>query len=247
MTTHSDLNHQGSVIRYDSEILDPMEARLFDVNWLKSEGYHRGASAGRGEAHFLSFDGREMVLRPFRRGGLVGRFNRDLYLRTGLEQTRSVQEFNLLNWMRDQGLPVPRPVAALMSPAGPFYRAAIITERIPRARPLEDVLRERVLPAGLWNRVGAVIHTMHAAGVYHSDLNCRNVLIDAKDQIWLIDFDKCERRAPGAWQGDNLDRLLRSLRKVRGQGTELHWQEGDWDALLAGYDNEKSDGTSLAP
>ena len=237
MGTHSDLHQNGSVIRYDDSVLDPFEPRLFDVGWLRSEGHYHGSSSGRGEAHFLSFGGRAMVLRPYRRGGLIGRFNRDFYLRTGLEQSRAFQEFSLLQSMRIDGLPVPRAIAARVSPRGLFYRAALVTERIPEARPMEEMLREAPLAVDVWHQAGAVIRRMHDAGVDHTDLNCRNILIDTDAQVWLIDFDKCQKRPSGAWAQANLDRLERSLNKWHG----LQWQAHDWEALCAGY--AKSDGT----
>ncbi|MEO0944840.1 MAG: 3-deoxy-D-manno-octulosonic acid kinase [Pseudomonadota bacterium] len=240
MGTNSDLRHDGSVIRYDADVLEPFEPRLFDVDWLRAEGHHQGSSSGRGEAHFLTFGGREMVLRPFRRGGLVGRFNRDLYWRTGIEDSRAFREFALLQWMREAGLPVPRAVAARVSPRGLVYRAALVTERIPDARPMEEVLSEAALPEDVWHQVGSVIRRMHDAGVDHTDLNCRNILIDKDAQPWLIDFDKCRRRPQGPWTEANLARLKRSLNKWSG----LHWQARDWDALRAGY--AKSDGAPAA-
>lgn len=237
MGTHSDLHQNGSVIRYDGSVLDLFEPRLFDVAWLRSEGLYHGSSSGRGEAHFLNFGGRAMVLRPYRRGGMIGRFNRDLYFRTGLEQSRAFQEFSLLQSMRIDGLAVPRPIAVRVSPQGLFYRAALLTERIPDARPMEEVLREASLPVDVWQRVGAAIRRMHDASVDHTDLNCRNILIDSDAQVWLIDFDKCQKRPSGAWAQANLDRLERSLKKWPG----LHWQPCDWEALCAEY--AKSDGT----
>jgi tRNA A-37 threonylcarbamoyl transferase component Bud32 len=83
---------------------------------------------------------------------------------------------------------------------------------------------------------------MHNAGVDHSDLNCRNILIDAQDKVWLIDFDKCQRRGAGHWRAKNLERLKRSLRKEQAKGAGLHWSQGDWEELLAGYESAKSDG-----
>ncbi len=239
MGTHADLHHDGSVIRYDSALLDPPDPHIFDVDWLMAKGFHRGKSAGRGVAHFLSFGGREMVLRPFRRGGLVGKVNRDLFLRRELDNSRSFREFALLFWMRETGLPVPRPVAAQIVPVGIFYRAAIVTERIPDARPLEEHLRDRAVGAQVWGRVGATARRMHDAGVDHTDLNCRNILVDGAGKVWLIDFDKCSRRAPGSWADGNLQRLLRSLRKQSGPG--FHWAEADWAALRAGYDGGSLD------
>ncbi len=37
-----------------------------------------------------------------------------------------------------------------------------------------------------------------------------------------------------------LARLLRSLRKEAGLHPEFHWQEADWMALLAGYQDLQS-------
>ena len=191
-----------------------------------------------------------MVLRKFLRGGLIGKFNRDLFLRTGKTKSRAMREFDLLRWMHAKDLPVPRPVAARYTPSGPFYRADIITERIPAARPLEDVLRETSLHTQTWQAVGATIKRIHDHGVFHSDLNCRNILIDRDETVWIIDFDKCEKRTPGEWMTQNLDRLLRSFRKENANAPGLHWNEGAWSQLLAGYTDDtlgNSDGTTDAP
>ena len=248
MGTNAEICQNGTVIRFDQSILSVMEPRLFDLGWLRSNGYHVGTAKGRSQAHFLTFADRHMVLRKFLRGGLIGKFNRDLYLRKGKDSSRSLQEFDLLGWMHTKGLPVPRPVAAQYKPSGPFYRAHLITERIPNARPLEEFLREAALPAQTWTAVGTTIKQLHHHGVFHSDLNCRNILIDADQRVWLIDFDKCERREPGNWQAQNLDRLLRSLRKENGKAPRLHWDEAAWRYLLSGYSGKgNSDGTTGSP
>lgn len=246
MRTRSELRQDGSVIWFDSDVLQPMEPRLFDPDWLQSNGHHRGTSLGRNQAHFFSFAGYEMVLRQFQRGGLVGRVNRDLYLQTGHEKSRSLREFELLYWMREQGLPVPRPIAAKVDDQGLFYRAAIITERIPEARPAEELLRETPLPQELWREIGAVIRRMHDLHVFHSDLNCRNILLTPDEKVWLIDFDKGERRDTGNWTRANLDRLKRSLTKQKAKPCGFNWQEEDWSQLLAGYEGagDKSDGAA---
>lgn len=250
MGTRAELRQNGTVIRFDGSILNPFEPRLFDVDWLRANGHHEGSAKGRSEAHFLTFADRHMVLRRFLRGGMVGKFNRDLFLRTGKAKSRAMREFDLLGWMHTKGLPVPRPVAARYTPLGPFYRADIITERIPGARPLEDVLRETPLHTQSWRAVGTTIKRLHDHGVFHSDLNCRNILIDRDDTVWIIDFDKCEKRAPGGWMTQNLDRLLRSFKKENARPPGLHWDETAWSQLLAGYSNDasgNSDGTTDAP
>ena len=176
-----------------------------------------------------------MVLRTFRRGGLIGKFNRDRYIYARVGESRAMREFTLLDWMRTQCLPVPRPLAARQCRSGLFYRAGLITERIPDARPLAEVLLDRALQEERWAAIGAVLGQMHSLGVDHADLNSRNILLDAAERAWLIDFDKCKRRASGNWMRRNLARLHRSFKKERRQHPHLSWTVHDWTALLSGY------------
>ena len=97
------------------------------------------------------------------------------------------------------------------------------------------MLQRSALPARDWQAVGAAIARLHAAGIFHADLNCHNLMRDAAGRIWIIDFDRCEVRGPGDWQARNLERLHRSLRKERGRLAAWHWDEADWAALRQGY------------
>lgn len=232
----------GAAIWHDGDALDPMEPRIFEPDWLRQSGRLVGMSSGRNEAFFLRHAGQDMVLRHFWRGGLVGKVNRDLYLKVPAGRSRAMREFELLAWMEEQGLPVPHPMAARYRPAGPFYRADIITRHIPDTRTMADILRDTSLLPDIWDETGRVIGRMHALGVFHSDLNCRNILIDGGGRVWLIDFDKCARRAPGGWDVENLARLKRSFEKEKGKVPGLHWDETAWEALLAGHKRERGAG-----
>ncbi len=234
-------SHGGAALWYDADLLDGIDPGLFNPAHLQRTGALLGQSQGRNAAHFLRHAGREMVLRHFWRGGLIGRFNRDLFLRVPVARSRAMREFMLLDWMREQGLAVPRPVAARFSPAGPFYRADIVTERIPDSRTLADRLSEAPLPPELWQAVGDRVGQMHRLGVHHSDLNCRNILLTGDGAVWLIDFDKCDRRAPGDWTEANLARLKRSFEKEKRNVPGLHWDEAAWQALRAGYAGAMAD------
>jgi len=222
---------------YDKRIVPEIEPRFFDPEWHRREGGYLGSATGRGSAHFVRHDGHDLVIRPARRGGLIGRINSELYLRGGAERSRTYREYKLLEWMSAQNLPVPKPVAARYAPCGPWYRADLITQLIPNARTLADILHDRALPAQVWSDIGAVIRRMHALGVDHTDLNCRNILLDADMQVWLIDFDKCRRRPDGRWQCRNIARLKRSFEKEAIQHPQVQWSKADWADLLAGYES----------
>ncbi|MYH56501.1 MAG: 3-deoxy-D-manno-octulosonic acid kinase [Boseongicola sp. SB0675_bin_26] len=235
MAPTSELKIDGTVIWYDSDVLDPMEPGLFEPDWLRDNGSLRGSAQGRNKAYFLHFSGLDLVLRQFRRGGLVGKFNRDRYICTEVGKGRAMREFALLAWMRRKGLPVPRPVAARHRPSGLLYRADLITERVPGARSLAEVLQECALPERDWIAIGSVIRQLHSVGVNHADLNCRNILLDASGQAWLIDFDKCERRESNRWMKQNLARLRRSIEKEKRKHKRFNWSTDDWSVLMSGY------------
>lgn len=191
---------------------------------------------GRGAVWFVRGAFGDGVLRHYRRGGLVGRVNRDRYLWQGEDATRSFREFRLLAELRDRGLPVPTPLMAGYSRYGVFYRADLLTALIPAAQTLAQRLHADFPAAAIWHRVGETLARFHAQGAYHADLNAHNVMLDANAQVWLIDFDRGELRATAQdWQRDNLQRLLRSLRKLGAEALP-GWREA-WAQLELGYEN----------
>ncbi|MFI0473069.1 3-deoxy-D-manno-octulosonic acid kinase [Halomonas sp. HMF6819] len=186
---------------------------LFDGQAWRRAGLVTGEAPGRGESLFLQHGESQWVLRPYRRGGLVAHLCQKRYLWLGAERTRAFRELRLTAALYDQGLPVPRPVAAGVKREGPGYQATLITVRIEGARALASRLSEASASDALLERVGEMIARFHKSGLDHVDLNARNILIDAEDAPWLIDFDRCRFRQPGKWQMDNLERLARSVAK----------------------------------
>jgi 3-deoxy-D-manno-octulosonic-acid transferase len=223
----------------DPAVLPQADAKLFDPGTWRAQQAATAHAAGRNTVWFVKTPQHEMVLRHYWRGGLMGRLVKDKFLRQSVVASRAMAEYALLQRMRAWGLPVPRPCGALHCPAGllrlSHYRADILVERIAGAQALSARLKAAALPKPLWQAVGQAIAHLHKAGVYHSDLNCHNILIDDADAVWLIDFDKCAVRAPGAWQQANLDRLLRSLRKEQTLHDIWHWADADWFTLERAY------------
>ena len=216
-------------------MLDDDPGFLFDPEALAKQGLITGRAAGRGEAWFFSYQGHDLVLRHFRRGGLIGKFLDDQYLGWNPESSRSWREWRLLHRLYDLGLPVPRPVAADVQLGRGFYRADLITCRIPGAATLADRLASEPLAPEVWMRIGMTIALFHRQGVHHADLNASNILLSGEGKIFLIDFDRGVMRPPGGWKRGNLDRLLRSLRKFGKRTRPFHFSEPDWATLLSGY------------
>ncbi len=236
MTETVERTSTGAIL-YDRQIINQIsEERFLPEGWLHSELITgKLGSGGRGNTYFVGNVPRQFVLRHFVRGGLIGRFNRDNYFWTGENEVRAFAEWRLLAKMADFDLRVPRPAAARYVRRGTFYRADIITVRIPDVRPLSSVIAESARDDEFWDSVGKSIHEFHAAGVFHADMNAYNLQIDAQDRLWMLDFDKGQLRQPGAWQQKTLDRLHRSLIKIRTRYPNLHFGQREWQALLDGY------------
>lgn len=191
-------------------------------------------SGGRGSAYFIDAPFAAMVLRQYRRGGLMARLSRDRYLWQGEKAARSLAEFRLLRQLAARGLPVPRAIAACVWRRGLRYRAAILLERLMGVRALGEMLAQ---PATVpWEAAGELVARFHREGLYHADLNAHNLLFAADGRGFVIDFDKCHLRTPSpGWQAANLARLLRSLHKLAGAGREAEIQAG-FARLRAAYD-----------
>jgi 3-deoxy-D-manno-octulosonic acid kinase len=227
----------NSAILYDRSIINQISADRFSpAGWLHAEPVGGAlGSGGRGTTLYVGNVPKQFVLRHYRRGGLPGKLIRDVYVWTGEDDTRPFREWRMLAKMSGFGLRVPRPAAARYVRHGPFYTADILTLRIPGVRPLSQVIAEKARDEAYWGSVGADLFEFHAAGVYHADMNAYNVQLDARERVWLLDFDKGRLREPGLWQQQTLKRLHRSLRKLRRLNPNLYFGQAEWDALLAGY------------
>jgi len=219
-------------ILYDDALLSHPDPALFEpVRWAGAPRPERG----RGTVLFISHEGRDWVLRHYHRGGLAARLSDDRFLWTGPDRTRAFREWRLLAELVALGLPAPRPVAARYRRHGSWYTADLVTARLRGVRPLSAVVVEGSADEGLWRAVGACIARFHARGVYHADLNAHNVQVDEAGAVWLLDFDRGRLRGHGErWRDANLERLKRSLAKLRRQ-EQASFAGQDWQWLLDSY------------
>jgi len=223
---------------FDRDVLEQVNTHYFDPEFHAQANSLRGRARGRGMSYFITLEGQlECVLRHYRRGGMIARFTDDKYLWSDLEQTRPWREWQLLKLMSEQRLPVPSPVAAHVHHQSMYYTADIITRQISQSRSLSMLLSATDMDDGLWRELGKTIRRFHQQGFYHADLNAHNILIDDSEHFYLIDFDKGQLRKPSsAWQQSNLDRLQRSLQKLKGQNANrFYFSLHHWGALLQAY------------
>lgn len=225
-------------IKFDEQMLADCEAKHFSARYWQQQKAIAGNSAGRATVWFIQQGDHGMVLRHYYRGGLVGKVNKDRFFREPAERSRAIHEFDLLNKLQQLNLPVPKPIAARMLKTGLFsYQADILVEVIPGAVDVFRLLREKSLTAEEWQLLGAAVKQLHNCNVYHSDLNCHNLMLDDQEKAWIVDFDKCGIKEPGEWKQQNLARLKRSLIKEKNQCEPFYWKESrDWPEFLTGYE-----------
>lgn len=231
---------EGKTSLERSSVLRAPEYAHVEAHWFCPDywgGQVEAVSAGgRGSAWFIRSASGPLVLRHYRRGGLVAHLSQRSYIFTGFDRTRSFAEFRLLQKLYDRGLPVPKPVAAIACRKGVLaYEAAILIERIERAKPMPEHCG--LSTAALWRDIGQTLGLFHREGLEHVDLNCDNILV-AKDSIYLIDFDRCTLHVNAddhaGWKKDNLSRLRRSVEK-RCKAISPVSREKLWHELLDAY------------
>lgn len=195
---------------------------------------------GRSTLHFIELNGCEKCLiRPYHHGGLL-RFVTTHWFFTW--PPRPLREVWVTEEVRKRGVPSVEIVAALVLRGwGPFYRGWLVTRQLQGAEDLWIVLREHS-PEGrddLLRRVGACLKQMHLRGVYHADLNLRNILVCRSATTWnvhVIDFDKAKLldvSVPASSVRRNLERLRRSIHKLDPSGR--FFSDQDWRRLQEGY------------
>lgn len=233
------IRSQGSRVLFFQDELDAeITPEYFDGEYWKRNNAITGSAFGRGVTWFFKINSGEFVLRHYHRGGLIAKIIKDSYVYTGLKRTRAYQEFVVTQQLVDKQLPVPKPVAGQVIKQGLFYRADLITEKIAGARDLVAVLANTALDADTYYQIGVMLKRFHEAGLWHADLNTHNIILDANNKWWLIDFDRCSFKKPEqAWQQANLDRLKRSFIKEKSKDAHFKWQLSDWNLLMSGYNN----------
>ena len=212
-----------------------LEQHYFDANYLLQHNLVTDRKTGRATTYFFKHQQEILVLRHYWRGGLIGKLLSDQYFYTGLKNTRTFKEFELLATLNQQGLPVPQPIAAKIETSGLIYRGDIITKALPSAQSLLDILKQRELTAAEIQLVADTIAEFHSIGVNHADLNINNILF-SEGQVYLIDFDRGTLNSPSkAIANSNIQRLKRSFEKEANRNVQFHWTGNNWQQFNQAY------------
>ena len=227
---------QSLVMLYDSELQGKILPEYFDPDFWSDKSETRVLAHGRGitlKVHAENIES-AWVLRQYRRGGLFGRIVKESYFFSSEDKVRSFSEWRITKALYEQGLPVPRPIAAIYFKSGLIYKAAILVNYLPDTQTLSQLLE--TTDNINWQAIAKAIYQLHTAGLVHSDLNAHNILINASGTVTIIDLDK-SAYFPGmlvtAGHRESLARLHRSIQKVSIRSPEI--TKKDWDEFVQAY------------
>lgn len=159
-----------------------------DVESLRGECIHPAKSVAQADLYELQWEGGAAILKDFS--------GRPWWIRHSMVRIVMGREFRALR--RLQGVEgIPR----LLGRAGPN---AILLERLSARRLPRN--RETPPPLEYFDRVQSLVGILHEKGIGHGDLRRLNILIDARNRPYLIDFATSCTAKPGV--GGLISRFL---------------------------------------
>ncbi len=129
-----------------------------------------------------------VVIKYYRRGGAIRYLIKKRYLKCG--KTRCQIEYELLQKVRSLGINAPEPIAFAYQ-GRLFYQCWLVTREIEDHQTLVQISRSneeqaRMLMKAVIKQVSMLIKNK----ILHADLHPGNVIVDNKNQVYLLDFDK---------------------------------------------------------
>jgi 3-deoxy-D-manno-octulosonic acid kinase len=225
-------------------VREDIEASI-DFDTLPGEPLSQGSEnrfRGRGSLGVLRLgNGDRALIRAYRHGGFFRFVTGRLFFTW---PPRPFKELAITAEVRRRRIPTVEVYGACVRRvAGPFYHGWLITRELTDASDLWTAMESGLFQSlGAQNVLRAVaisIRNLHREGVYHGDLNLKNLLVrrESSDiKVYIIDFDKATLflgTVPDKLAQMNLDRLLRSARKL--DPTGKHFPERYWSCLLEFY------------
>jgi tRNA A-37 threonylcarbamoyl transferase component Bud32 len=225
-------------------VREDMEAYLTIAECTKPSPIHDDSVAleGRGKLRSLALRGGDTALiRPYRHGGLFRYLTRRVFVTW---PPRPFRELTITEEVRRRGIATVEVYAACVQRIwGPFYRGWLVTRKLPEGQDLWTAIQgDFAREAGaekLLKAAASSLRGLHREGVYHRDLNLKNILVRRESNEvrgYIIDLDKATLflgEVPGIMVQRNLDRFLRSARKL--DPKREYFSERDWETFVDSY------------
>lgn len=206
-----------------------------------------GAFQGRGSLRRLELqNGETALIRPYRHGGLLRHLLRGIFFTW---PPRPFRELAITEEARHRGIPTIEVLAACVRRIwGPFYRGWLVTRQLKGCQDLwtafESGMVRETGAKRIFDAVAATLRDLHREGIYHRDLNLKNILVRCEAngvKGYIIDFDRAMLflgEVPPALAKRNLQRLLRSALKL--DPNRQYISAHDWKRFVESYDGNPS-------
>jgi hypothetical protein len=224
------------VVREDraSEI----DLSIFDAAQILQTSNHRGRAPLR-SLHLR--DGETALIRNYRHGGQLQRLRGAWYASW---PPRPFRELAITEELRRRGFRTVEVYAAGVKRGwGPFYRGCLVSREMRGSKDLWSALQDPAMDlptrGAILKAAAETIVAMHRHGVYHADLNLKNILVRNEHgsvESYVIDFDRAKLflgKLPPFLARNNLNRLLRSARKLDPERRYL--PPAGWNQFLDHY------------
>ncbi|MDF1836606.1 MAG: lipopolysaccharide kinase InaA family protein, partial [Planctomycetota bacterium] len=240
-------------------VLKRYQPALEGLGYSVLEDGERRASDLKGRGNMQEFclpSGQVLIIRRFRRGGMVRFLSKDRFL----DPERPFQEILLSEGLRRRGFHTPVIVAARSRRLGFMgFRLELVTEQVPGAKSLgrwQAQFRSEGVDTPLQRKMlrctAQTVRRLHDAGFEHSDLQPENLLwqpaADSADAfLWILDLDRSvqhEQALVESTRARNLWRLWRYvLRRESTGGITLTAR--DYLRFLVAYEPDRAQRKSM--
>ena len=186
-------------------------------------------------------DGETALIRSYRHGGLLRYVTGSVFFTW---PPRPLRELGVTEELRQRGIRTVEVYGACVEPlVGPLYRGWLITRELKGSQDLWSAFQSGFVRElgveGVLQAVAQSLRSLHRKGVYHHDLNLKNILVRLEPEGvkgYIIDFDKaklCFGNLPSGLAKRNMDRLLRSVRKL--DPDREYFSATDWHRFVEFY------------
>ncbi|VVS90558.1 lipopolysaccharide kinase InaA family protein [Desulfoluna spongiiphila] len=168
--------------------LTPAEASILTEALPLTTMQSTATLGGRGSLQFIDgIAGKHVAIKPYLRGGLMGKVNRKYYFGRG--KSRAARECELLDRLTGTEVSTPTPLGFIES-GRVLRRCWLLMETVPHDHTLASAPLTESQKEALFARLAPQMKALLDLGIHHVDLHPGNIIVTHKGLPVLIDFDK---------------------------------------------------------
>lgn len=116
-------------------------------------------------------------------------------LRRTLQVSRAKRSWKFAHAMQFANLNVPEPIAVIESKTGPFTNQSWFISREQSGSDLLSLWQQQAPSAALLQQVAQLARALQHSRISHGDMKATNFIVDAQQQLFVIDYDGCREHS----------------------------------------------------